>query len=125
MLKDRCLMAVDIVMPNLGFDTQSGRLIEWLKQPGDPVRRGDILAVVESDKANVELESIADGVLLELLIPADTEVPVGEVIARVGARDEVRSAAPVASTPVATTTVSSGAAATLPEISPVARRLAE
>src|SRR5688500_15648884 len=118
-------MAVDIVMPNLGFDTQSGRLLEWLKQPGDPVRRGDILAVVETDKANVELESIADVVLLELLIPADTEDLVGEVFARVAARDEIRSAAPVAPTSVAPPAVSSGTAASLPEISPVARRLAE
>lgn len=108
-------MAVDIVMPNLGFDTQSGRLIEWLKQPGDKVTKGDILAIVESDKANVELESAAAGVLLELLIPADTEVPVGSVIARIGAQGEAIPAAPVAA----------ATANAAPEISPLARRLAQ
>ncbi len=107
-------MAVDIVMPNLGFDTQSGRLIEWLKKPGDSVTRGDIIAVVESDKANVELESVASGILLETLFPADTEINVGTVIARIGQPDEVRSQSPVPSNqpPIS-------------DISPVAKRLAE
>ena len=50
-------MATEIVMPNMGFDTQEARLIEWLKQPGDTVKKGDLIAVIESDKANVELES--------------------------------------------------------------------
>jgi len=105
-------MAVDVVMPNLGFDTQSGRLIEWLKQPGDSVAKGESLAVVESDKANVELESIAAGVVLELLFPADTEVNVGAVIARIG---ETAELAPT----------SVRGRKTPSEISPVARRLAE
>jgi pyruvate dehydrogenase E2 component (dihydrolipoamide acetyltransferase) len=116
-------MAVEIVMPNLGFDTQSGRLLEWVKQPGERVARGDILAVIESDKANVELESVAAGVLLEHLVAADTDVAVGAVIARVGSPDEIRPTAqtnapsptPIASTPV---TVPS-------DVSPIARRLAD
>lgn len=107
-------MAVDIVMPNLGFDTQSGRLIEWLKKPGDSVTRGDIIAIVESDKANVELESIASGILLETLYQADTEIGVGAVIARIGQPDEMRSPSPALST-------SSPAL----DVSPVAKRLAE
>jgi pyruvate dehydrogenase E2 component (dihydrolipoamide acetyltransferase) len=107
-------MAVDIVMPNLGFDTQSGRLIEWLKKPGDSVTRGDIIAIVESDKANVELESIASGVLLETLYQADTEISVGAVIARIGQPDEMRSPSPAPPT-------SSPAL----DVSPVAKRLAE
>jgi len=100
-------------MPNLGFDTQSGRLVEWLKSPGDSVAKGDIIAIVESDKANVELESIAAGVLLELLFPGDSEVAVGAVIARIGATQE---------TP---TPVAPGGAVTNLDISPVARRLAD
>lgn len=107
-------MAVDIVMPNLGFDTQSGRLIEWLKKPGDSVTRGDIIAIVESDKANVELESIASGVLLETLYQADTEISVGAVIARIGQPDERRSESVKAPTPSPAL-----------DISPVAKRLAE
>jgi pyruvate dehydrogenase E2 component (dihydrolipoamide acetyltransferase) len=77
-------MAIEIVMPNLGFDTATGRLIEWLKQPGDAVAKGEAIAIVESDKANVELESIAEGVLLAQLCRAGDEVAVGAAIARVG-----------------------------------------
>jgi pyruvate dehydrogenase E2 component (dihydrolipoamide acetyltransferase) len=77
-------MATDIVMPNLGFDTQEGRLVEWLKEVGDTVQKGEVIAVVESDKANVELESVAAGVLLEQLAAPDEIVKIGAVIARVG-----------------------------------------
>lgn len=119
-------MPTEIVMPNLGFDAQSGRLIEWLKQPGDAVTRGDILAVIESDKANVELESVASGVLLDILVPSDSEVAVGVVIAHIGAPGEQ----PVAAAPaqVASTThaaPSQSAPARMVEISPIARRMAE
>jgi pyruvate dehydrogenase E2 component (dihydrolipoamide acetyltransferase) len=115
-------MAVDIVMPNLGFDTQSGRLIEWLKQPGESVAKGDILAVVESDKANVELESIASGILLELIVPANTEVAVGAVIARVGSAQEATQASSDKTPPAPTALASAGAVS---DISPVAKRLAD
>lgn len=108
-------MATEIVMPNLGFDVQQARLIEWLKQPGDAVQKGEVIAIVESDKANVELESIAAGVLLEQLIEPGVETPVGAVIARIGEPAEQRTPAPV--TPTA-----EGAAGV--EISPVARKLA-
>ncbi|MCL4875688.1 MAG: 2-oxo acid dehydrogenase subunit E2 [Anaerolineae bacterium] len=106
------MMATEIVMPNLGFDAQQGRLIEWLKQPGDSVQKGEIIAVVESDKANVELESVASGVVLELLSAAGEEVSVGAVIARIGQPGETPAKA--ASPPPAVTV----------EVSPVARRLA-
>lgn len=122
-------MPIDIVMPNLGFDTQTGRLIEWLKQPGDPVSKGEPIAIVESDKANVELESIASGVLIEQIYPADTEVSVGAVIARIGAADEVKAGAAAApeqasleKAPASET--ASASRAGVVEISPVARRLA-
>jgi pyruvate dehydrogenase E2 component (dihydrolipoamide acetyltransferase) len=104
-------MATEIVMPNMGFDTQEARLIEWLKQPGDLVKKGDLIAVIESDKANVELESVAAGVLLELLATPGAEVPVGAVIARIGAPEEMQRSS--ASTPAAAV-----------EISPIARKLA-
>lgn len=111
-------MATEIVMPNLGFDTQAARLIEWLKQPGEPVERGDLLAVIESDKANVELESVAAGVLLEQLVAAGDEAAVGAVIARVGTAAEAQPT-PSASAP--TPPASSAAPA---EVSPIARKLA-
>ncbi|MBI1877156.1 MAG: 2-oxo acid dehydrogenase subunit E2 [Chloroflexi bacterium] len=87
-------MTTDIIMPNLGFDSQENRLIEWLKQPGDLVQKGEPIAIIESDKANVELESIADGVLLEQLCQVDEIVGVGTVIARIGQADEAPSAPP-------------------------------
>lgn len=85
-------MAHNIVMPNAGFDSQEGRLLEWLKQPGDSVQKGEAIALIESDKANVELESIAAGIVLELLCQPDEEVKVGAVIARVGTQDEYQQA---------------------------------
>jgi pyruvate dehydrogenase E2 component (dihydrolipoamide acetyltransferase) len=84
-------MATDIIMPNLGFDSQENRLIEWLKQPGEPVQKGEAIAIIESDKANVELESIASGVLLAQLCQVDEMVAVGTVIARIGQADEALS----------------------------------
>jgi pyruvate dehydrogenase E2 component (dihydrolipoamide acetyltransferase) len=107
-------MTTDIVMPNMGFDTQTARLIEWLKQPGDVVVKGEIIAVIESDKANVELESSAAGVVLELLADADEDVAVGAVIARIGEADDLPQPAPA------------GEPGRTPEtkFSPVAKRLA-
>jgi pyruvate dehydrogenase E2 component (dihydrolipoamide acetyltransferase) len=88
-------MATDIVMPNLGFDTQAARLVEWVKQPGQRVEKGEVIAIIESDKANVELESIAAGVVLELLANVTDVVAVGDVIARIGQADDASEAAPV------------------------------
>lgn len=82
-------MPTDIVMPNLGFDSQENRLVEWLKQPGQPVQKGEPIAIIESDKSNVELESIASGILLEQLCQVDEIITVGTVIARVGQAAEV------------------------------------
>lgn len=112
-------MATEIIMPNLGFDTQAARLIEWLKQPGDTVQKGEMIAVIESDKANVELESVASGTLLEQLAVAGAEVPVGNVIARIGAPGEV-STRPSGTTAPSVTSIPTVTA----EISPIARKLA-
>jgi len=114
-------MATEIIMPNLGFDTQAARLIEWLKQPGDAVKKGDLIAVIESDKANVELESVASGTLLEQLAAAGAEVPVGAVIARIGSPEEGRQSTPVPATASNVATTVNTAAV---EISPIARKLA-
>ncbi len=84
-------MATDIVMPNLGFDTQSGIIIEWYMQPGEAITKGETIALVEADKANVELESIADGIVLELLVDTNKEIAIGTVIARVGTPQEVQA----------------------------------
>jgi pyruvate dehydrogenase E2 component (dihydrolipoamide acetyltransferase) len=127
------MMTTDIVMPNLGFDTQEGRLIEWLKQPGDRVAKGEPIAVIESDKANVELESVAEGLLLEQLFTEGTDVSVGEVIARIGREGDQETSAVVTAVPVSAAVPdlrSPSPPATIlvatekVEASPIARRLA-
>jgi pyruvate dehydrogenase E2 component (dihydrolipoamide acetyltransferase) len=89
----------DIVLPNLGFGMEEGRLVAWLKQPGDTVQKGEAIAEVESDKATVELESVVDGVLEELLVAPDTSVPVGAILARIrtGSGEAVAETIPVPS----------------------------
>ncbi len=86
----------DILMPNLGFDTNSGKVVRWLKSPGERVQKGEAIAIVESDKADVELEAIAGGVLINRLVEAGEEVAVGAVIARVIAPDDTPLIAPSA-----------------------------
>ncbi len=81
-------MAHDIVMPNAGFDAQTASLVEWLKQPGETIQKGEAIAVIETDKADVELESMAAGVVLEVLCQPGEEVQVGVIIARVGTSEE-------------------------------------
>jgi pyruvate dehydrogenase E2 component (dihydrolipoamide acetyltransferase) len=117
-------MATDIVMPNLGFDTQSGQVIEWYKQPGDPIEKGEALALVEADKSNVDLESIASGILLETLVSLGEDIDVGTVIARVGTQAEYTggASAPVAAPQTAPSLEPQEEAS---RISPVARRMAE
>jgi pyruvate dehydrogenase E2 component (dihydrolipoamide acetyltransferase) len=70
-------------MPSLGAGMDVGRVLEWYVQPGDEVRRGGIVALVETDKANIEVEVFEAGVIEELLIPAGTKVPVGTPLARI------------------------------------------
>ena len=60
-------MAEFIVMPKLGFDMREGVLNQWLKNVGDPVSRGEVVAEIESDKATLDLEAQANGILLHLI----------------------------------------------------------
>ena len=53
-------------MPNLGHTMEEGKVSEWLKRVGDPVAKGEVIAVVESDKASFDVESPADGMLIEI-----------------------------------------------------------
>ena len=68
-------------MPSLGADMEAGRLLEWKVKPGDTVRRGDIVAVVDTSKAEIEVEIFEDGVIDELLVAEGTKVPVGATLA--------------------------------------------
>ncbi|MGZ5405819.1 MAG: biotin/lipoyl-containing protein, partial [Nocardioides sp.] len=71
----------DFTMPSLGADMESGMLLEWLVAPGDRVHRGDLMAVVDTDKSAVEIESFTDGVVERLLVEPGTRVPVGAPLA--------------------------------------------
>ncbi|HET8560062.1 MAG TPA: dihydrolipoamide acetyltransferase family protein [Marmoricola sp.] len=71
-------------MPSLGADMEEGTLLEWLVHPGDTVHRGDAVAVVDTAKAAIEVESFVDGVVGELLVQPGTTVPVGTPLAEIG-----------------------------------------
>jgi pyruvate dehydrogenase E2 component (dihydrolipoyllysine-residue acetyltransferase) len=70
-----------VVMPKLSEAMETGKIIKWLKKEGDRVEGGDILAEVETDKADVEMEAFGAGVLRKILVPAGGQVPVGSLIA--------------------------------------------
>lgn len=82
-------MANDVIMPALGMAQTSGVIVNWLKAAGDAVAEGDPLMEVETDKAVMEVQALASGFLIEILHPAGADVPVGEVIARIGASADV------------------------------------
>jgi len=81
-------------MPSLGADMQEGTLIEWSVKPGDRVKRGDIIGVVRTEKADIEVEVYHDGVVDQLLAKAGETLPVGAVIAIIREGGEA-AAAPV------------------------------
>jgi pyruvate dehydrogenase E2 component (dihydrolipoamide acetyltransferase) len=81
-------MAETINMPKLGFDMAEGVLVRWVKQIGENINKGDVLAEIETDKATVEVESPASGVVLQHIVDQGTVVPVNAPIAVVGAEGE-------------------------------------
>ena len=81
-------MAETITMPKLGFDMQEGTLVRWVRNEGESINKGDVLAEIETDKATVEVESSASGVVRRLLVDQGAVVPIGAAIAIVGGKDE-------------------------------------
>jgi pyruvate dehydrogenase E2 component (dihydrolipoamide acetyltransferase) len=130
----------DFLMPSLGADMDSGTVLEWRVRPGDTVHRGDIVAVVDTDKSTIDVEVFEDGVITELVVEPGTEVPVGTVLAHIGAHGPTTEvpAAAVAAPPAATaaapakparrrrrkSTTRQARAAGHVQASPLARRLA-
>ncbi len=86
-------------MPSLGADMDVGKVAKWLVSPGDVVRRGDVVAIVETEKSTIEVEIFEAGVIEELLVPEGDEVPVGTVLARIGTPDTALVAPAPAPTP--------------------------
>lgn len=81
-------MATEIRIPVVDESTEQVRILSWLKQAGQPVAAGEALLEVETDKASVEVESFADGVLLAVLAKENDTVPVNTVVAIVGRQGE-------------------------------------
>ena len=82
-------MATDVILPALGMSQDTGKIVQWLKAEGAQVMKGEPLAEIETDKATVEIEAPADGVLARVSASAGDDVPVGQVIAVILAAHEV------------------------------------
>lgn len=81
-------MAEIIIMPKLGFNMDEGKLVEWYKNEGDAVKKGEPLFSVETDKTNMDIEATGDGIVSALLIQAGDKIPVTLPIAVIGAEGE-------------------------------------
>jgi pyruvate dehydrogenase E2 component (dihydrolipoamide acetyltransferase) len=128
---------VQFVLPKLGADMTQGKLVEWCKKPGERVKRGEVIAIIETDKANVDTESFVDGVFERILVePHDEWLPIGTPLAVIRVEGEAISevvptpspraaeAAPVARPPPAAAISPAVAEAALARlrISPAARK---
>lgn len=85
-------MAVEVIMPALGMTQESGLLMTWYKRPGEAVRKGEPLMEVETDKATVEIEAEADGILTQVTVAEGDSVPVGTTIAYIVSASEAATA---------------------------------
>jgi len=88
----------DFLMPSLGADMETGKLVQWLVQPGARVKPGDVVAVVETHKGAIDVECFLEGVIGDLA-PLDESLPVGAVLARVTQAGEAGAAAPAVAPP--------------------------
>ena len=77
-----------VEMPKMGDTMEEGKILHWIKHEGDPVKKGESLAEVETDKVNIEIEAYASGVLRKILVPEGESAPIGAGIALIGAADE-------------------------------------
>ena len=87
-------MATELTMPQMGYDMQEGTVVRWLKAEGSNVELGEPVAEIETDKAVVEFESYAAGVLHTILVEEGSTVPVGQPIAVVGEEAEAPAPTP-------------------------------
>ena len=119
---------IDITMPALSPTMETGTLSKWLVKVGDVVKSGDVLAEIETDKATMEVESIDEGIVDQLVVDAGAEgVPVGQVIMRLRGEGEAAGAGPATSSemsgdgaPAITVDAPATALAEAPKVEPVA-----
>jgi len=81
-------MISKVVLAKLSPTMEEGQIVKWNKSEGDRIRVGDILAEIETDKANMEMEALAEGVLRKILVPAGATAPVGSLIGVIAGADE-------------------------------------
>src|SRR5881396_955767 len=74
----------EITMPRLSDTMEEGTIAKWLKSPGDEIKKGDILAEIETDKATMDLEAYEAGTLQQLLVKEGETVPIGQPVALIG-----------------------------------------
>src|SRR6266545_2364266 len=129
-------MPTNVIMPALELAQETGKVLRWIKNPGDSVRRGEPIVEIETDKVTVEIEAPAAGVLHEVTAQAGDVVPVGKTIALIFAAGEAAAGAAPAVTPAASA-VATGAVPAPPTVvnesvgagavkaSPLARKIAE
>ena len=133
-------MATEVLMPQMGYDMTEGTVVKWVKQEGDAVSKGEVIAEIETDKATVEMEAEAGGVLRRIAVGEGATVPVGQVIGVIGAADEelpdpaadappapaaAEEAAPEPEPAPAAPALADAGASGAMRASPVARRLAD
>lgn len=82
-------MSYKIVMPQLGLTMEEGSVTSWLKNPGDFVEKGDTLFTVETDKVEMEVESMGKGYLGKIQVPLGEKVPVGTLLAMLNDTAEI------------------------------------
>lgn len=87
----------EVTMPRLSDTMEEGTITRWLKKSGDQVKKGDILAEVETDKANMEIESFENGILEQIIVKEGETAPIGQPIALIGSGQGARPAAATAS----------------------------
>ena len=110
-------MLSEFRLPALGADMEEGTVVQWNVAPGDAVKRGQVVAVVETDKGAIDVEIFEDGVMRELVVQPGTKVPVGTVLARLETAGESASPSP-APGPAGAAETAAGSRA---RISPAAR----
>ncbi len=75
-------------MPKMGYDMEEGKIVQWIKQEGDDVQKGDVIAEIETGKVNIEVEAFDSGILRRIVVDEGTTVPVGETIAWITEAEE-------------------------------------
>ena len=116
-------MPTNVIMPALELAQETGKVLRWMKAPGDTVRKGEPIVEIETDKVTVEIEAPASGILSSVTAQEGDVVPVGQTIALIAAAGEVATAATLS--PVGRGQGEGAPASTQVKASPLARKIAE